>query len=90
MIAGLLAAVSGRALWIAMAVLAGFALVGGVFLYGRSVEAQAGRVSALEDTVKAYRKRNDVDATVRNMDAADLCAELGGLPDDCKQLRGVE
>jgi hypothetical protein len=90
MIAGLIAAVSGRALRAGAVALAVVGLLTGVFFYGRAVGVQAGRVAALEDTVEAYKKRSDVDATVRNMDAADLCIELGGLRDDCAGLRGVE
>ena len=90
MIAGLIAAVSGRALWAAVAALAGAGLLTGVFLYGRAVGVQAGRVEAMAATVEAYQKRDDVDAEVRNMDAADLCIELGGLPVECSELRRLE
>jgi len=90
MIAGLLAAVSGRALWAAAAALAAVGLLTGIFLYGRAVGVQAGRVEALAATVEAYQKRSDVDAEVRNMDAVALCVELGGLRDECAELRGLE
>ncbi|RVD44653.1 hypothetical protein EN742_01685 [Mesorhizobium sp. M4A.F.Ca.ET.020.02.1.1] len=62
----------------------------GLFLGGYAKGRSDARVAVLADTVKAYKKRTDVDAKVRNMDAADLCIELGGLPDDCEQLRGLE
>lgn len=61
-----------------------------LFLGGYAKGRSDGRVAVLTDTVKAYKKRTDVDATVRNMHAAALCIELGGLPDDCQQLRGLE
>lgn len=61
-----------------------------LFLGGYAKGRSDGRVEVLKDTVKAYQKRNDVDATVKNMDAAALCVELGGLQSDCEQLRGVE
>ncbi|RJT42017.1 hypothetical protein D3227_04890 [Mesorhizobium waimense] len=66
------------------------AICAALFLGGYAKGRSDGRVAVLADTVKAYKKRTDVDATVRNMDASALCVELGGLPDDCKQLRGVE
>ncbi|TIR78950.1 MAG: hypothetical protein E5X15_09925 [Mesorhizobium sp.] len=62
----------------------------GLFLGGYAKGRSDGRVAVLADTVKAYKKRTDVDATVRNLGAADLCIELGGLHDECEQLRGVE
>jgi hypothetical protein len=73
-----------------VAALAVAGVMAGVFLYGRSVGLQEGRVAVLADTVEAYKKRTDVDATVRNMDAVALCVELGGVQSDCEQLRGVE
>ncbi|TIN81933.1 hypothetical protein, partial [Mesorhizobium sp.] len=51
----------------------------GLFLGGYAKGRSDGRVAVLTDTVKAYKKRTDVDATVRNLGAADLCIELGGL-----------
>lgn len=61
-----------------------------LFLGGYAKGRSDGRVEVLKDTVKAYQKRNDVDATVKNMDAAALCVELGGLLDECEQLRGLD
>lgn len=61
-----------------------------LFLGGYTKGRSDGRVAVLTDTVKAYKKRSDVDATVRKMDAVDLCVELGGLQPDCEQLRGLE
>jgi hypothetical protein len=65
------------------------AVIAAVFAAGYVKGKSDGRVAALKDTVAAYQKRGDVDATVRNMDAVDLCVELGGLPDECAGLRGL-
>lgn len=61
----------------------------GLFLGGYAKGRSDGRVAVLTDTVKAYQKRVDVDAKVRNMDAVALCLELGGVRDECEQLRGL-
>lgn len=66
------------------------AICAGLFLGGYAKGRSDGRVAVLTDTVKAYKKRTDVDATVRNMDAVALCLELGGVRDECEQLRGVD
>lgn len=66
------------------------AVVAAVFAAGYVKGKGDGRVAALKDTVAAYQKRDDVDATVRNMDSVHLCVELGGLPDECAGLRGLE
>jgi hypothetical protein len=68
---------------------AAVAICAALFLGGYAKGRSDGRVAVLTDTVKAYKKRTDVDAKVRNMGAADLCVELGGVRDECEQLRGL-
>jgi len=51
---------------------------------------QAERVARLEADVKAYEKREGIDHEVVGMDRYRICLELGGVPDDCGQLRGLE
>jgi len=46
---------------------------------GRQVEREA----LLTRSVEILRERNRVDEQVKDMDAAALCAALGGLPDEC-------
>lgn len=70
---------------LAAAALVCVAMFAGGYMKGKA----DGRVAVLRDTVKAYQKRGDVDAKVRNMDAVALCVELGGLPDECGELRGM-
>lgn len=71
--------------------LGGAALICAALFFGGYAKGRSdARVAVLTDTVKAYKKRTDVDATVRNMDAVALCVELGGMRDECEQLRGVE
>lgn len=74
-------------LWrLGAAVAVAAALLAAGYAKGRS----DGRVAALKDTVAAYQKRGDIDATVRNMDSVRLCIELGGLRDECDELRGMD
>lgn len=72
------------------AFLAGAALCAGIYAYGHHKGRQAGRIEILEDTVDAYQDRAEVDGKIGDLDRFGLCVELGGLPDECEQLRGVE
>jgi len=63
------------------------ALIGGAYMLGRHDGRAAGRVDQLADTVAAYAKRQEIDHAVADLDAYRLCLELGGLPDQCDQLR---
>lgn len=51
--------------------------------------ARAERVTQLEKSVEAFVKRNGINAEVDDLDAVAVCIELGGVPDDCEQLRGM-
>lgn len=55
------------------------------YLKGRS----DGRVEVLNTTVRAYEKRSKVDNEVQDLSRFDLCVSLGGLPNECSQLRGL-
>ncbi len=61
-------------------------LMAGAYFKGRS----DARVATLKATVEAYKKREDIDNEVRDLSHYDLCVRLGGLPDECAELRGVE
>lgn len=63
---------------------------GPVYLYGKHEGRQQAAVAALEADVKAYIKREGIDHEVDSMERYRICLDLGGLPDDCEQLRGVE
>lgn len=52
--------------------------------------AQSERVARLEADVDAYRKREGIDHEVDGMERYSICIDLGGLPDDCEQLRRVD
>lgn len=72
-------------LWVVIAVLFGASL-GGSYLYGK----QAGRVTQLERSIKLEKARKNVDNDVAHRDDYQLCISVGGVPDDCEQLRRVD
>lgn len=77
----------GKELLIILAIGAG---ITGVWLHGNYYGREQGRVKQLEDTVRATKDRADVDEDVANRNNFDLCVSIGGMPDDCAQLRGVD
>ena len=49
-----------------------------------------GRVAQLQGAVDAYKNRKDIDHATASLGTYALCIELGGLPDECAKLRGLE
>ncbi len=72
------------------AVLAAFLFVGAGYTYGTMKERQRAALAAAEATAKAIERRADVDEKIIGMDAYRLCLELGGVSDECEQLRRLE
>ncbi|KAB2655870.1 hypothetical protein F9K94_15185 [Brucella tritici] len=72
------------------AVLAAFLLLVGGYVAGTIKERQRAAVAAAEATAKAIQKRTNIDEKIIGMDAVALCLELGGLPEQCNELRRVE
>ncbi|MGU3398542.1 hypothetical protein ACLBWS_02150 [Brucellaceae bacterium D45D] len=72
------------------AVLAAFLFLGAGYTYGTMKERQRAALAAAQATAKAIEKRADIDETIIGMDAYRLCIELGGLREQCEQLRRVE
>lgn len=65
-------------------------IAGTLYLKGRSDGRQAERVAFLKAAVQAYTKREGIDHEVDAMDRYRICLDLGGLPGQCAQLRGLE
>ncbi|OBQ59567.1 hypothetical protein EFV37_22195 [Mesorhizobium loti] len=65
-------------------------LLGGLYAFAYSSGRAAGRVEQLQDTVAAYEKRTGIDNETDSLGRVDLCVELGGLRDECEQLRGLD
>lgn len=68
----------------------GASAVAGVYFYGHATGKQAGRVEQLEKSVQAEKDRKNVDQNIAGLDDYGLCVRVGGLPDDCEQLRGLD
>lgn len=47
---------------------------------------RAGRVSQLRDTVAAYNRRMGIGDDANSLGSVDLCLELGGQYDECREL----
>ena len=72
------------------AVLAGAVALPIAYTIGKHDGRQQAAVAALEADVDAYVKREGIDHEVDGMERYRICLDLGGLPNDCEQLRGVE
>lgn len=62
---------------------------GPLYLLGRHDGRSQAAVERLEADVDAFVKREGIDHEVDGMDRYRICLDLGGLPDQCEQLRGV-
>jgi hypothetical protein len=58
--------------------------------FGYMKGREAGKVEQLKDSVEAYKNRNEINNEVNNLDDIALCIALGGLPDECNELRGLD
>jgi len=72
------------------ALVAAFLLLAGGYAAGTIKERQRAALAAAEATAKAIQKRANIDEKIIGMDAIALCNELGGLPEQCNELRGLE
>lgn len=79
--------------WLKLAIagLAGAVLLSaGSYLYGKHEGRQQAAVAQLQADVNAHIKREGIDHEVDGMERYRICLDLGGLPDDCEQLRGLD
>ena len=51
---------------------------------------EAGKIDQLKATVQAERTRKDVDQETARLGDYELCLRVGGVPEQCDELRGVE
>ncbi|WP_176038796.1 hypothetical protein [Brucella tritici] len=72
------------------ALVAAFLLLAGGYAAGTIKERQRAALVAAEATAKAIQKRANIDEKIIGMDAVALCLELGGVPEQCNELRGME
>ncbi len=72
------------------ALLGALVATGPVYLYGKHQGRQEAAVAALQASLDAIQKREDIDHEVDRADIIDICVELGGVRGDCTdQLRGM-
>ncbi len=65
--------------------------VSGLFFYalGQHDGKQDMALKVAQAVTQAIQNRAGINETIDNMDSVALCAELGGVRDQCEQLRGV-
>ena len=63
--------------------------VSGLFFYalGQHDGKQNAALEAAQAVAQAIQNRAGINETINDMDSVALCVELGGLPDQCEQLR---
>lgn len=59
----------------------------GLIGYGYMKGIENERLKTLKDSADALRSRGDINQTIRNMDDYHACITVGGLPDECAELR---
>jgi hypothetical protein len=76
--------------WALVGLAGACALFQGAYTIGKHEGRQQAAVAALEAINKAYKDRNDENASVEALDPVSLCVELGGMLSDCRaSLRGM-
>jgi hypothetical protein len=76
-----------RAVWY---IIGAAAVIAAVYSFGRYNGVQSGKVEQMKDTVEAVTNRSVIDAKTRSLPDYDKCIAIGGMPDTCAELRGME
>lgn len=65
--------------------------VSGLFFYalGTHDGKQDAALKVAQAVAQAIQNRAGINETIDNMDSVALCVELGGMRDQCEQLRGL-
>jgi hypothetical protein len=71
-------------------IIAAVAAIAAAFSFGYYRGINAGRVAQLKDTVAAYETRSEIDTKTSNLGGYTLCRALGGMHDQCNELRGMD
>ncbi|WOC14967.1 hypothetical protein [Pseudochrobactrum sp. MP213Fo] len=74
---------------LAVGLLVSAAVLSGTYQLGKYHQRQQAAVETAQAITKAIQNRAGVNETINNMDSVRLCLELGGLRDQCEQLRGL-
>lgn len=62
----------------------------GAYFYGHNAGKHEARIEQLQADVDAHVKREGIHNEVSAMDRYTVCIDIGGLPDDCNELRRLE
>lgn len=79
----------GRLQFAVIAAVGAIMLLVGSYHLGKHDQRQQSAVDAAQLITKAIQDRADINETINNMDSVALCLELGGMPVQCEQLRGL-
>lgn len=74
---------------IAIGALAAVVALSGAFMLGAHSERYKANIKLNQNIIKAVRSRAGINEKINDMDALALCIELGGVPEQCEQLRGL-
>ena len=66
------------------------ALIATAFAGGYLSGHTAGKNKQLADTVEAFQKRGKIDAAVDGKSDFELCIAVGGVREQCDELRGLD
>lgn len=69
-----------------IAVAAAFIIAGLIYRAGKT----STEIDTLKDTVKAHETSDRISSEVDEMGLVARCLELGGMPDKCDELRGLD
>lgn len=72
-----------------IAVAGAILLLLGAYHLGKHNQRQQSAVEAAQSITKAIQNRTEINETINNMDSVALCLELGGVREQCEQLRGL-
>ena len=64
-----------------------FMLLIAAYHFGKHNQRQQSAVEAAQSITKAIQNRAGINEKINNMDSVALCLELGGVRDQCEQLR---
>lgn len=62
----------------------------GLFYLGVHMGKTAARVDQLRSSVQAENDRKNVDKEIEGLDDVQLCVRIGGMPDECRSVFGVD
>lgn len=60
-----------------------------LYVFGYSDGKNDAELKTAQAVTRAIQNRAGINTTINNMDSIALCVELGGLRDQCEQLRGL-